>query len=56
LNIGKDKKAVELLEQLVEIKRIILARDYPDRLASQYVLALIYQANRQVKKAVELLE
>jgi tetratricopeptide (TPR) repeat protein len=56
LNIGKDKKAVELLEQLVEIKRTTLARDHPDRLASQHALALAYQANGQVKKAVELLE
>jgi hypothetical protein len=32
-NIGKNKKAVVLLEQVVEIREIILAPDYPSRLA-----------------------
>lgn len=34
----------------------ILAEDHPDRLTSQCVLAMAYQADGQVKKAAELLE
>jgi tetratricopeptide (TPR) repeat protein len=55
-NIGKNKKAVSLLEQVVEIRTTTLAADHPSRLASQQALALAYQANGQVKEAVSLLE
>ncbi|KAL9098636.1 MAG: hypothetical protein Q9163_005743 [Psora crenata] len=49
-------KTIELLEQVVTIRENILAEDHPDRLASQYALAVAYQANGQVTKAVELVE
>jgi hypothetical protein len=48
-NIGKNKKAVSLLEQMVEIRTTTLAADHPSRLASQHELALAYLANGQVK-------
>jgi tetratricopeptide (TPR) repeat protein len=50
------KEAVRLLKQVVEIRERVLAEDHPDRLASQHVLAMAYQANGQVKDAVRLLE
>ncbi|KAL8701940.1 MAG: hypothetical protein Q9201_004645 [Fulgogasparrea decipioides] len=53
---GQGKKAVSLLEQVVEIRKQTLAEDHPSRLASQYMLAEAYQANGQVKEAVSLLE
>ena len=34
----------------------MLAEDHPSRLASQHALARAYEANGQVKEAVELLE
>jgi hypothetical protein len=55
-NIGKNRKAVALLEQVVEIRQTTLAADHPDRLASQHALAGAYKANGQVKEAVALLE
>jgi tetratricopeptide (TPR) repeat protein len=56
LYTGKNKKAVELLEQIVDIEGITLAPDHPGRLYSQHVLAGAYRANGQVKEAVALLE
>jgi tetratricopeptide (TPR) repeat protein len=56
LNLGKHKKAVELLEQVVKIRETTLAADHSDRLTSQYVLAGAYEANGQVKEAVKILE
>ncbi|KFZ01814.1 hypothetical protein V500_00606 [Pseudogymnoascus sp. VKM F-4518 (FW-2643)] len=56
VNLGKNQKAVELLEEVVKIREAILAEDHPDRLASQHALAGAYQANGQVKDAVELLK
>ncbi|KAM0182352.1 hypothetical protein ACHAPF_001242 [Botrytis cinerea] len=56
LNIGKNKKAVALLEQVVKIRETIQAEDHPDRLASQHTLAGAYEANGQIKEAVALLE
>jgi cytochrome c-type biogenesis protein CcmH/NrfG len=53
---GQVKKAVVLLEAVVEVRNKVLVADHPDRLASQHVLAMAYQADRQVKKAVALLE
>jgi hypothetical protein len=44
-----------MLEQVVTI-RGTLAADHPDQLASQHALAMVYQANGQVKEAAELLE
>jgi tetratricopeptide (TPR) repeat protein len=55
-NLGRNKKAVELLEQVVMIRDTTLAQDYPDRLASQNWLGSAYRANGRVKEAVELLE
>jgi tetratricopeptide (TPR) repeat protein len=55
-NIGKNKKAMALLEQVVEIRGTTLAADHPIRLLSQHDLAITYGANGQVKEAVELLE
>ncbi|KAL9117774.1 MAG: hypothetical protein Q9187_005686 [Circinaria calcarea] len=54
-NLGKSKRAVELLKQVVKIEET-LAVDHPDRLASQHALARAYKSNGQVKEAVELLE
>lgn len=34
----------------------VLAKEHPDRLASQHELARAYQGNGQVKEAVQLLE
>ncbi|KAM3067116.1 hypothetical protein ACMFMG_011672 [Clarireedia jacksonii] len=56
LNIGKNKTAVALLEQVVKIKEAMLAEDHPSRLASQHALAIAYEANGQVKEAVALLK
>jgi tetratricopeptide (TPR) repeat protein len=56
VNLGKNQKAVELLEQVAKIREAILAEDHPSRLASQHELAGAYQANGQVKDAVKLLK
>ncbi|OCK97238.1 uncharacterized protein K441DRAFT_548228, partial [Cenococcum geophilum 1.58] len=53
---GQVKKAVELLEHVVAVRKRVLAEEHPDQLISQHKLASAYQANGQVKKAVELLE
>jgi hypothetical protein len=45
------KKAVELLEAVVKAQET-LAADHPDRLASQHKLAIAYEEDRQVQKAV----
>jgi tetratricopeptide (TPR) repeat protein len=50
------KDAIKLLERVVAMRAEVLAEDHPDRLASQHVLATVYQANGQVKEAVKLLE
>jgi tetratricopeptide (TPR) repeat protein len=55
-NTGKNKMAVALLEQVIEIEGRTLAETHPDRLASQHELAIIYKANGQVKEAIALLE
>jgi hypothetical protein len=44
---------VQLLEQVVKIRDTTLAEDHPHRLASQHELGRAYQANGQVKGAVE---
>ena len=53
---GQVKKAVALLEEVVQIRSQSLAADHPSRLASQHELAGAYKANGQVKEAVALLE
>ena len=50
------KKAVELLQYIVAVRKKTLAEDHPFQLISQHVLAMAYQADGQLKKAVELLE
>ena len=55
-SLGKNKKAVALLQQVVKIRQIILAADHLSRLDSQHELAVAYEANGQVKEAVVLLE
>ena len=56
LDHGDVKKAVQMLEDVAKIRKEKLAEDHPDRLASQYALAIAYEANGQIGKAVELLE
>ncbi|KAL5312995.1 hypothetical protein ACEPPN_019421 [Leptodophora sp. 'Broadleaf-Isolate-01'] len=56
MNLGRNKEAVTLLEQVVQIRETTLAETHPDRLASQHALAIAYQANGQVAEAVALLE
>ncbi|KAK7418712.1 hypothetical protein QQX98_003730 [Neonectria punicea] len=53
---GRIRESGEMLEEVVEIRETTLAGDHPDRLASQHVLAISYQANGRVKEAVKLLE
>ena len=56
VNCGYTRKAISLLEQVVQIRKQSLAKDHPDRLASQHALAGAYKANGQVQEAVSLLE
>jgi hypothetical protein len=51
---GQVKEAVALLEQVVEIRKTILALDHPDLLASQYELAIAYRANGHVEEVVNI--
>ncbi|EXL66951.1 hypothetical protein FOPG_16902 [Fusarium oxysporum f. sp. conglutinans race 2 54008] len=53
---GRVTEGVKLLEHVVAVKETTLAENHPDRLASQHTLAMAYEANGQIKKAVELLE
>ena len=39
---GQVKEAVELLKQVVAIKKEVLTKDHPSRLASQHELAGVY--------------
>jgi tetratricopeptide (TPR) repeat protein len=55
-NMGKAKKAVQVLEKIRHIEDAMLTENHPDRLASQYKLAVAYQANGQIKEAMQLLE
>jgi Tetratricopeptide repeat len=47
---------VSLLEQVVKIKKQILAEDHPDRLSSQYVLATIYWDLDRYSDAVQMMK
>ncbi|KAL6152542.1 hypothetical protein ACJQWK_04653 [Exserohilum turcicum] len=53
---GQVKKAVELLEVVVDVRNKVLKADDSNRLASQHALGTAYEADGQVKKAVGLLE
>ncbi|PCD44537.1 hypothetical protein AU210_003613 [Fusarium oxysporum f. sp. radicis-cucumerinum] len=53
---GRVTEAVELLEDVVAIRKKTLTESHPDRLASQHELAGAYRANGQIKEAVKLLE
>ncbi|KAH8621002.1 hypothetical protein IG631_24344, partial [Alternaria alternata] len=53
---GQVRKAVRLLEHVVEVHRKTLAPEHPSQLASQHALAGAYEADGQVCKAVALLE
>ncbi|RDW70985.1 putative kinesin light chain 1 protein [Coleophoma cylindrospora] len=55
-DLGRIKDAVLLQEQVLKRESVTLADDHPERLASQYKLAIAYKANGQVKEAVTLLE
>lgn len=55
-NMGKHKKAVALLEQVIAIHKTTLAETHPDRLSSQHKLASAYRANGQITEAIKLLE
>jgi hypothetical protein len=44
-----------LLKAVVRAKETLVI-DHPDQLALQHALVMAYQADKQVKKAVELLE
>jgi tetratricopeptide (TPR) repeat protein len=52
---GQTTQAVEPLENVVRVEEK-LAEDYPDRLASQHVLASVYWSNGQITEAVATLE
>ena len=45
-----------LLEHIVTVEAKVLAEEHPSRLTSQHALAIAYQADGQVGKAVELPE
>ncbi|KAJ4985617.1 Kinesin light chain 6 [Stagonosporopsis vannaccii] len=53
---GQTKKAIELLEVVVDVRAKVLSAGHPNQLASQHVLAGAYQADGQIERAVELLE
>jgi tetratricopeptide (TPR) repeat protein len=56
LDDGQVKKAVELLEHVVQARDKSLSKGNPNLLASQHELARAYLEDGQVQKAVELLE
>ncbi|KAF2496457.1 kinesin light chain, partial [Lophium mytilinum] len=53
---GQIKKAVKLLEHVVNVRKKVLEEEHPNQLASQHGLAGAYQADGQIEKAVKLLE
>jgi tetratricopeptide (TPR) repeat protein len=55
-HLGHHKRAVKLLEEVVEIEKTTLDPEHPDRLASQHALAGAYMGNGQHRRAAELLE
>jgi tetratricopeptide (TPR) repeat protein len=55
-NLGRYKRAAELLEEVVEIDKTTLAPEHPDRLKSQHELATVYIGNGQHQRGAKLLE
>ncbi|KAK6368008.1 hypothetical protein LTS17_010161 [Exophiala oligosperma] len=53
---GQVKKAVQLLESLVQIQALTLPENHSQLLLSQELLALAYVDDGQVKKAIQILE
>jgi hypothetical protein len=58
VKIREQTLAVKIREQTlaVKIREQTLAEDYSSRLTSQHALAIVYEANGQVKEAMLLLE
>ena len=56
LRQGNYIEALRNFEEINNSRARALAEDYPDRPASQHELASAYEANGQIKEAVELLE
>ena len=54
--LGVVKASVALFQKVVNIRATTLDESHSDRLASQCELAGAYEANSQIKQAVELLE
>ena len=55
-HLGHHKRALKLLEEVVEIRKTTLGPEHPSRLASQHELASAYMGNGQHRRAAELLE
>ena len=53
---GRTREALDCFERCYFWRKKQFSEDHPDRLASQHALAIAYDANGQVQKAVELLE
>ncbi|EGE09000.1 TPR repeat protein [Trichophyton equinum CBS 127.97] len=49
-------QAVQLREHVVKVRETTLAKDHPNRLASQHALAGAYEADGRIKEAVQLLK
>jgi tetratricopeptide (TPR) repeat protein len=55
-HLGKHEKAIALLQKVVKIRELTLAKDDPNLLTSQHDLARAYEANGQIKEAIILFE
>ena len=55
LRTGDSKKAVEMLEYVVNAQKTLDER-HPDRLASQYELAIAYYSNHKFNNAIKILK
>ena len=53
---GRYGEVVQIYENITKRQSLRLADDHPSRLASQHALACAYQANGQIKEAVQLLK
>ncbi|KAH8896557.1 TPR-like protein [Thozetella sp. PMI_491] len=53
---GREREAVELLEECYRWRSTHLAKEDSARLMSQHELAIVYERNGRVKEAIELLE
>ncbi|KAG4431385.1 hypothetical protein IFR05_013127 [Cadophora sp. M221] len=54
--IGSSKRAVEILENIIETEKLLLEVDNPSRLESMQVLALAYKTSGQLQHAVNILK